>query len=61
MSSMDQRGMAVFADRDTPLIRNCWYVAALAGEVGRTMTSRTILETRVLLFRTLAGDRKSVV
>jgi phenylpropionate dioxygenase-like ring-hydroxylating dioxygenase large terminal subunit len=56
MSSMDQRGMAVFADRNTPLIRNCWYVAALAEEVGRSMTSRTILETRVLLFRTLAGN-----
>lgn len=56
MSAMDQQGMGTFADRNTPLVRNCWYVAALAEEVGRSMTSRTILETRVLLYRTVAGD-----
>ncbi|MDB5714146.1 MAG: aromatic ring-hydroxylating dioxygenase subunit alpha [Sphingomonadales bacterium] len=56
MTSIDQRGMGVFADRETPLIRNCWYVAGLSEEIGRSMLSRTILEMRVLFYRTSAGE-----
>lgn len=39
------------ADRDTPLIRNDWYVAALAEEVTRKPIGRTILEQDVVLYR----------
>lgn len=43
------------ADHRTPLIRNCWYVAALASEVGRELIARPMLGTSVLLYRTEAG------
>ena len=48
--------IAQFAGRDTPLIRNCWYVAAHTDEVGREMTARTFLDTKVVLYRTEAGE-----
>jgi len=35
---------------------DCWYFAALAGEVGRSLLHREILERPVLLFRTEAGQ-----
>lgn len=44
------------ADRNTPLIRNCWYVAAFAGEVTRTPMRRWLLGRDVLLYRTEAGQ-----
>lgn len=36
-------------------LRNCWYVAAWSREVGRWLTARTILEEKVVLYRT-EGD-----
>jgi len=44
------------ADRDTPFIRDEWYVAAFADEVGRTLLKRTLLDRRVVLYRTEQGD-----
>ncbi|CAM4152285.1 Rieske 2Fe-2S domain-containing protein [Kerstersia similis] len=44
-----------FADHTTPLIRNCWYVAALAHEVSREIINRRLLGIDVALYRTLAG------
>jgi phenylpropionate dioxygenase-like ring-hydroxylating dioxygenase large terminal subunit len=46
------------AQRDTPFIDNEWYVAAFADEIGRALTKRTLLEKRVVLFRT--GDGRAV-
>jgi vanillate O-demethylase monooxygenase subunit len=39
------------ADRTTPLLRNYWYVAALSGEVDRTLRDRWILDESIVLFR----------
>src|SRR5688572_23945612 len=39
------------ADRDTPLLRDQWYIAAHADEVGRTMLARDILGDSVLRAR----------
>lgn len=36
--------------------KNCWYVAAAAQEVGRTILKRTIAEEAIILYRTEAGD-----
>jgi phenylpropionate dioxygenase-like ring-hydroxylating dioxygenase large terminal subunit len=44
------------ADHRTPLIRNCWYVAALASELTRTPFARRLLGTDVVFYRTEAGD-----
>ena len=44
-----------FADHTTPLIRNCWYVAALGGEVSREIISRRLLGVDIALYRTEAG------
>lgn len=41
------------ADHLTPLIRNCWYVAARSDEVGRALLERTLLETTVVMYRRL--------
>lgn len=49
-----------FADHSTPLIRNCWYVAALASEVSREIISRRLLGVDVALYRTLAGEPVAV-
>jgi vanillate O-demethylase monooxygenase subunit len=35
---------------------NCWWVAAFSHEVGRTLLSRWLLDTPVLLYRTEAGE-----
>lgn len=45
-----------FADHATPLVRNCWYVAALSSEVSRDILSRKLLGIDVALYRTLAGE-----
>jgi nitrite reductase/ring-hydroxylating ferredoxin subunit len=55
MISGARAAMRQLADRTTPLIRNEWYVAALSGEVGRTLLRRTLLGTSVVLFRTTGG------
>jgi phenylpropionate dioxygenase-like ring-hydroxylating dioxygenase large terminal subunit len=44
-----------YADQDTPLVSNCWYVAARSSEVGRDIISRRLLGTDVAMYRTLAG------
>lgn len=49
-----------FADHTTPLVRNCWYVAALANEVSRKIISRRLLGVDVALYRTLAGEPVAV-
>lgn len=46
---------ASLANRDTPFIRNCWYVAARSDEISRELTARTILGSPVLLFRKTDG------
>lgn len=43
------------ANHTTPLIMNCWYVAARAGEVTRTLLERTLLGKTVVLYRKLDG------
>jgi vanillate O-demethylase monooxygenase subunit len=49
-----------FADHATPLVRNCWYVAARSGEVGREILSRRFLGVDVALYRTLGGEPVAV-
>lgn len=49
-----------FADHTTPLVRNCWYVAALSGEVSRDIISRRLLGIDVALYRTQAGESVAV-
>ncbi len=44
------------ADHTTPLVKNCWYVAALSGEVGRELKERTLLGKTVLMYRTQDGQ-----
>jgi len=46
---------AAMAGRETPLIRNYWYVAAFADEVTRTPMRRTILENDIVLYRKEGG------
>lgn len=47
---------SALADESTPFVRNAWYVAALAGEVGRQALARRLLGVPVLLFRKLDGS-----
>ena len=44
------------ADRDTPFIENEWYVAAFADEIGRALFKRTLLDRRIVMYRTEAGQ-----
>lgn len=46
---------AGLADPLTPLIRRCWYVAALSTEVTREPMSRRLLGVDVVFYRTEAG------
>lgn len=48
------------ADHTTPLVRNCWYVAALSSEVSRDIISRRLLGVDVAMYRTLAGEAVAV-
>lgn len=50
----------VYADQETPLVRNCWYVAARSSEVSRDLMSRRILGVDVAMYRTLAGKPVAV-
>lgn len=43
------------ADHTTPLIRNAWYVVALASEITREPLARDVMETSLVLYRTEAG------
>ena len=49
-----------YADQNTPLVRNCWYVAARSGEVGRELMHRRLLGVDVAMYRTLAGEPVAV-
>lgn len=49
-----------FANHDTPLVRDSWYVAARSSEVGRDILSRRLLGVDVALYRTLAGEPVAV-
>ena len=49
------RSQQDLADETTPLLRNAWYVAALAAEVNRTPLARRLLDVPVVLFRKLDG------
>lgn len=44
------------ADRDTPFVGDCWYVAGWSHEFGRTLTARTILGKPLVFYRTGDGD-----
>ena len=46
---------STLADANTPLVRNAWYVAALADEVTRQPLARRLLGVPVMLFRQLDG------
>src|SRR5215469_4937089 len=39
-----------------PFLRNCWYVAAWASEVGREPFARVFLDRPVMLYRTTDGE-----
>ncbi len=56
MSAPDGRKSSVdLADRTTPLIRNEWYVAALADEITREPLRRTVLEQDIVFYRDSDG------
>lgn len=46
---------SALADETTPLLRNAWYVAALADEVTRQPLARRLLGVPVMLYRQLDG------
>lgn len=55
MSALERMAQQKIADYTTPLVRNCWYVAALADEVTRELKERTLLGKTLLMYRTLDG------
>jgi phenylpropionate dioxygenase-like ring-hydroxylating dioxygenase large terminal subunit len=50
-----QRAMRKMADRDTPFIADEWYVVAFANEVRHDLLKRTVIDRRLVLFRTPDG------
>ncbi|WP_158085773.1 aromatic ring-hydroxylating dioxygenase subunit alpha [Henriciella aquimarina] len=48
------------ADRNTPLLRNYWYVAAFSDEITREPMRRTILEEDIVFYRTQDGTAVAV-
>lgn len=46
---------ARLAGRETPFLRNCWYVAGFAHEFGEALFPRTILGLPLVLYRNKAG------
>ena len=51
-----RRAMSQMADRDTPFIRDEWYVVAFGAELGRSLLRRTLLDRRLVMFRTSGGE-----
>ncbi len=49
------KGAGDLASRNTPLLREEWYVAALSGEIGREPLRRTICEQDIVFYRDSAG------
>lgn len=56
MDSLKSKPNEQMANHQTPLIRNCWYVAALSNEVTRELRERTLLNTTVVMYRRLDGQ-----
>jgi phenylpropionate dioxygenase-like ring-hydroxylating dioxygenase large terminal subunit len=54
-AAMEPHDPGSFANHATPLIRNCWYVAARSAEVNRTPLARKLLGIDVVLYRTESG------
>jgi len=51
-----QRASQRMADRDTPFIFDCWYVAGFGHDFGSALLPRTILGRPLVMFRTAAGE-----
>lgn len=49
-----------YADQSTPLIKNCWYVAARSSEITREIMSRRFLGADVAMYRTMTGNPVAV-
>ncbi|MEE2760885.1 MAG: aromatic ring-hydroxylating dioxygenase subunit alpha [Pseudomonadota bacterium] len=47
---------SLIADRDTPLIQNCWYILDWSLEVEHSLKNRMILGHDLVYFRTRSGD-----
>lgn len=60
LENPDNFELGGFADHNTPLIKDCWYVAALTHEVSREVISKRLLGMDVALYRTLAGKAVAV-
>lgn len=56
LGAMEPHEPGHFATHATPLVRNCWYVAARSAEIGRTPLARKLVGTDVVLYRTEAGQ-----
>ena len=54
-AAMEPHDSGNFANNETPLVRNCWYVAARAAEISRTPLARKLLNVDVVLWRTESG------
>jgi phenylpropionate dioxygenase-like ring-hydroxylating dioxygenase large terminal subunit len=54
-AAMEPHDPGSFANHATPLVRNCWYAAGRAEEIGRTPLARKLLNVDVVLWRTQAG------
>ncbi|MGY4225006.1 phenylpropionate dioxygenase-like ring-hydroxylating dioxygenase large terminal subunit [Bradyrhizobium sp. USDA 4503] len=50
-----QAALKRMADRDTPFVKNAWYLAAYGEEVGRELLARTVLGKKLVFYRTTAG------
>ena len=50
------RPLPKHADHSTPLVRDAWYVAGLSDEISRALLPRTLLGTRVVLYRKQDGS-----
>lgn len=48
-------GVSTYADANTPLIRNCWYVAGMLEEFGRALKERYLLGDSVVMYLTSEG------
>ena len=52
-----QRAMRQMADRNTPFIKDEWYVVAFVTEIGRALLERTIIGQRLVLFLSPVGRK----
>ena len=51
-----KRSNSKIADRDTTLIRNCWYILDWSAEVEHSLKNRMILGHDLVYFRTRSGE-----